>query len=1002
MNNPILDNRNAKQIEQQIKRLAEQYVPEWNYNEEDPDVGVVFSKIYSQMMEDTLTKFNRVPYNNYITFLNMLGAKLSPSISSTGMISVDVVDGSKGVYIEKGSSLYASADNDKGRVFFETEDAMYAIDTKINSIYTTDGKNDSIVKLYDAEDSEDMKPFHVFSSKGYENLQSHAVYFEDNTIFNTKDKSDITFEFRDKKSQKNDAALSSIFFDHKNVIWQYMKDGTWVNIKNVEKTDKGIRLIFDDGIESSVIHDLESRYIRCLFKKIPKGGLSLSDVSYSAKAEDVRPDSLILDTSELSSTNFFPFGEQYTVYSDFYISSSEAFVKSGSKIDIKIDMQFISVKVNAQEVPDNTKYKYVMSEIDFNEPDPADIEIEKVVWEYWNGVGWAKLYKDNSNEDFFRMNSQNSSEPGRRVLSFTCPDDMKSIVIGPNESYFIRARINRVKNQFNVLGNYITPFIGNISIDYKYDDAGHECERLFVQSNMDYKEVRLQELDSKVLLKKEICSSPAMYFHLNKPIEGGPVRILFDIESGLYKDLPSVKWEYCAVDKQGDIAWQNIDIIDMTENFSHSAIVSLVGKKNFAKVKLFGKEGYFLRAINHDNGYDAPKAAHPIINGIHFNTVSVVQRESHDPEYFSIDNIEADKVCNLSSSNISGVEVWVNEIGSLTTKEEEMFQKEDEDSVIKKYNDYGNLSELWVKWKPIHSISCAKMGERVFEIDYNAGQIKFGNGKFGKIPTHQEKESIMIKYNVSEGSVGNIDAGKIQGFANAIPYVRNIRNLKPMVGGVDMETVENASKRVAASISGMDRIVTMDDIEKAVKYNDRNIFDVKCMAHISQTGEEEEGAVSIAVLPRDYMQGYEKFDVIKKRIEEFIKSKAPLTLTGSSKIKVFEATYVEISVNLDVVIDDYNLYQQVYQSIYNKLEKFLNPITGNFDSHGWKIGALPRKEIIYNYIKTTKNLKWIKSVTIFTKIVTADGKKEIDFENIKDQYFTVPVFGEPEINMSIN
>lgn len=1002
MNSPIIDNRDSKQIEQQIIKLAKQYVPEWNYDEQDPDVGVVFSKIFSQMMENTITKYNRVPYNEYITFLNLLGAKLKPSISASGMVNVDVVEGSKGVYIEKGASLYASANNSKGRVFFETEDAMLAVDAKINSIFSTDGKHDSIVKLYDSNDSENIKPFHVFSSKGYDNLQSHEIYFENETIFSTKDKSDITFEFRDKKSLKNDAALPNIFFNHRNVIWQYKKDGSWVNIKNVEKTDKGVRLIFDSGVETSVVNNLESRYIRCLFKKIPRGGLSLTDINYRTQAQDVKPDSLLFNTSELSSSNFFPFGEQYTAFSDFYISSNEAFVKRGSKIDINVDMQFISVKVNAQEVPDNTKYKYIMSEIDFSEPDPADIEIENVAWEYWNGVGWAKLYKDNTNEDFFKVKSENNSNPGRRTLSFVCPDDMQSIVIGPNESYFIRARINKVKNQFNVLGNYITPFIGNISIDYKYDDIGYECDRIFVRSNMEYKEIHLHELDSKTLLKEEICPSPAMYFNLNRPLEGGPIRILFDIEAGIYKDLPSVRWEYCAINKQGDPQWQNIDLMDTTENFSHSAIVNLVGKKNFAKIKMFGQEGYFLRAVNHDNGYDLPKAVHPMINGIYFNTVSVVQKQSHDPEYFSIDNIETDKICDLSAINIEEAEVWVNEYGHITTLEEEEFIREDENSVIKRYNDYGNLTELWIKWKPINSISSAKPQERVFEIDYNKGQIKFGNGRFGKIPTHQENESIMIKYSVSEGSVGNIGADEIQGFSSAIPYVRKVSNLKPMVGGVDMETIGNASKRVAANISGMDRIVTMDDIEKSVKYNDRNIYDVKCAAHVSQTGEREEGTISIAVLPRDYMQGYEKFEVIKKRIEKFIKSKAPLTLTSSSKIKVFEATYVEVSVNLDVVIDDYNLYQQVYQSLYKKLVKFLDPITGNFDSQGWKIGNLPRKEIIYNYIKTTNSLKFIKSVTIFTKIITDQGKKEVDFEDIKDQYFTVPVFGEPEINMSIN
>ena len=83
-------------------------------------------------------------------------------------------------------------------------------------------------------------------------------------------------------------------------------------------------------------------------------------------------------------------------------------------------------------------------------------------------------------------------------------------------------------------------------------------------------------------------------------------------------------------------------------------------------------------------------------------------------------------------------------------------------------------------------------------------------------------------------------------------------------------------------------------------------------------------------------------------------------------------------------------------------EKFLNPISGNFSGKGWNIGEFPRKEFIYNYIKTVPNVKWIKGINIFTKFVTPEGKKEIDFEEIKKLHFVVPVYGTPEINISVN
>ena len=1001
MNVPKIDNRDAKDILKQIKALAEQYVPEWNYDETDPDVGVVFSKIFATMFENTISRFNRTPYNHYISFLNLLGAKLLPSISSTGMVTVSVVPNSNGVYIEKGTALYASADNDEGRVFYETMDSMYAIDNRIKSILSTDAQEDSIVKIYDSNIDDQMNSFRIFDHTVYDNLQEHVIYFGDDIIFKTKEKSDFILQFYDEQSLKNNEILPDLFLDQHNVTWQYYKEGKWRDISDVQKHENGLRILFDDTTEPCEVMNTQSRFIRCVFHRIPDKDLCLTDITYAAQAKSLTPDALLFDTTELSETDFFPFGEQYYAYSDFYISSDEAFVKKGARVDITIDMQFVKVKVNTEPLPDNTKYKYVMTDLDFQSPEPSDIEIEKVAWEYWNGIGWARLYSDNTNEDFFVAKT---GENQKKVLSFVCPDNIETIVLGPYDSCFIRARILKVKNPFNVMGNYITPYIHTVTIDYDYPDAMRKCDKLLIHSNMKNDIILLSENERKPLLKKMLCEHPTMYFCLDKPIVKGPTRILFDIETGLFYDNPSLRWEYYAKNKQGEFEWQNIEVMDMTENFSHSAIVTVIGKNNFTKTTLFGQEGYFLRILNHDNRYSCKKntRSHPLVNGIHLNTVQVFQRESHVPEYFSIENGEENKVCRLSSKNISEARVWVNEFEKLSTNEEEFYIESRDDLAKIEYDQKGSVSAIWVEWKAIPSIAAAGPLERAFEIDYNKGQILFGNGKHGKIPPYQEQQSIKVVYSMSEGSIGNIGKNEILGFSDAVPYVNSVVNLKPMIGGVDMETVDYSAKRISGKLSGMDRIVTLDDFENCICYNDRNISRVKCMAHTNELSEPEMGTISIAVLPKDYMQGYEKFLVLKDRINEFVQSKAALTLVNPSKIQIFEVMYVEVSISLDIVIKDYNCYQSVYQTIYKKLVEFLDPITGNFDRSGWKIGELPRKEIIYNYIKSVKDIKWIKSIYMFTKVVTLDGKKEIDFEEVKKQFFTVPIFGEPEINVSID
>ena len=217
-----------------------------------------------------------------------------------------------------------------------------------------------------------------------------------------------------------------------------------------------------------------------------------------------------------------------------------------------------------------------------------------------------------------------------------------------------------------------------------------------------------------------------------------------------------------------------------------------------------------------------------------------------------------------------------------------------------------------------------------------------------------------------------------------------------------METIDNAARRMFGQISGGNRLVSLSDFEDSICSNDRNIYSVKCISHMDEDSKPDMGVTSIAVLPREFMQGYEKFQGIKNKIWKFVDEKAPATLSQSTRLRIFEVGYVETSVSVDVIIDDFNSYQGVYKGIESRLKEFLNPVSGNFSRRGWKIGEFPRKEFIYNYIKTVQNIKWIKNINIFTKLITAEGKKELDFEELKNHHFVVPVFGEPEVNITVN
>lgn len=997
MDTPRLDSRDRNDILEQLRTLASSYVPEWRWDDRNPDAGVVLAHLYAEMMENTISKYNRTAHNHYLTFLNMLGTRLLPPSPAEGLVSVGVIPGTDGVYIDRGTPVYAAADTETGRTFYETTEAVNALDAEIDRIFFTSVERDSIVCAY--ERGQENGPVRLFGFDVYPEKQKHVLYFRDDAVFYTKDRVDITLNAVHSRSARLSRRLPELLGNPDAVTWEYHSQGQWLQFDRVLQTEKGVRLIGEHD-STPVESEAEGKQglIRCRINRIPAGGVFVTDVSWTSSGAGLQPDSLSGSSSELTLERFSPFGDIVTLFSDFNISNREAFSKAGATIDIDFELDYFKTPIERAGTPeDNIRYRSIMTDEDFPKVRERDVQIERVLWEYWNGLGWARLFPSGQYEDFFTPGKER--KPVRR-LSFQCPPDMQDLTLGASSGPFIRARVDKLSSMNTLAGNYISPFVHKMSISYHYDGNPVECRQVLVESNAERTVREFPVQDDAPVVTASLCPDPAMYLCLTGPLTGGPIRIFWDIGEGVYPDPAPLLWEYYGVTVNGTPGWKSIEVMDMTDNATKSGIVTLVGKRDFVKACFFGSDGYFIRLVDSDRRYDrSDSRKNPLVNGIWFNTVPVVQRERRQPEYFYIARGERTKTCILSAANVSDVRVWVNEQGSLSAREEERLLGMDGTIVARSAE--GSVTELWVPWREVERLESAGAGDRAFSVDYASGAVVFGDGRHGRIPPDGAAETIMVRYTVCDGAQGNIEPHAILGFAAKPAQAAWVTNRKRISGGADRETIEQAARRSAGALAGMGRLVTLEDFQRAVLASNRNIRRVKCLAHVDRYNRPREGALALAVLPREYRQGGEQFAAVVRGAREAIAARASMLLTGSSCVDVFEVRYVELCVSADVVISDYNQYHEVYQAISQRLEGFLNPIAGNFNGQGWEIGQLPGRELIYNSIKTIKNIKWIKSLHVFAYTATENGRQAVEFNEARRDVFAVPVFGEPKINLTV-
>lgn len=997
MYTPKLDRRDRNDILEQLRALAASYVPEWRWDDREPDVGVVLAHLYAAMMENTISRYNRSMYNHSLSLLNLLGTRLLPPAPAEGMISMGVTAGSEGVYVEKGTVVYAAADTESGRVFYETTEAVQAVDTELEGIFFTSAVRDTIVRPYTR--GVENGPVQLFGFDAYPQLQQHVLYFRDDAVFDTKDRTRFTVQLHHSRSARQEQLLQETFSDPEAVTWEYYDGSRWQAMDRVTATQTGIQLEGSHGSRPLVMEpEGPMGLLRCRVKRIPTGGISLTDVSWTARGENLTPDALSNDTMELKQENFSPFGDALSLFSTFHIANREAFSKAGALVEIDVALDYFKVPIEQVGMAvDLTQYRSIMTREDFVTAPERDVRIERVLWEYWNGLGWARLFPDGSHEDFFTPDQSGS---GIRRLSFRCPADLTELTLGASSGLFIRARIDKLSYMFSTAGNYIVPFVRQLELHYHYDGEAVPCREILVESNVELRRRSLPDSGMEPLLTASLCPDPAMYLCFTNPLRGGPLRLFWDIREGRFSNPPALRWEYYGVTANGEPGWKSIEVMDLTDHLTRSALVTLVGKNDFVRARFFGAEGYFLRLVDADGRYDgAAFGRTPVVEGLWPNTVPVVQRERRMPEYFYIGRGEQNKRCDLTAANLSQVEVWVNEHGTLSVKEEERYLQDP--AVRVERSAEGAVTELWVPWQEVDRLEAAGPEERVYLVDYAEGAVLFGDGHHGRIPPDQSQESILVQYVVCDGAHGNVAPHAILGFASRPAGITWVTNHKRISGGSQRETIEQASRRRTGELLAMDRIVTLEDFQRAVLASNRSICRVKCAAHVDRYNQPAEGKLAVAVLLREYRQGGELFDTVVRPAQRLLAEKASLLLAGTDKVDLFEVRYVEFYVVVDGVIEDYNQYHEVHQAISRRLAAFLDPITGNFNGQGWEIGQLPGRELIYNSIKTVPHIKWIKGLHLFTYVTTEQGRQAVELETIRQDPFTVPVCGEPEINLTV-
>lgn len=1009
MKYPLIDNRDKGKLLEQIKEMAAFYVPEWNYALDDTDVGGALADLFAQMFTDTIYHANKLPYKYYLAFLNFIGLKMISAAPARGYITVTLNQGVEpGVYIKKGTQLYVDKGEEVGQVLYETLHDFYAVDNEITHIFCRDSVQNHIVKPYDSQLQGEQQKVRLFDNSTYQNLQKAVLFLGSSDLLQIRQGAQVEIEITNRLRMLQETDMAGVLADRQLFRWSFLSHAGWQEIPGVEQSGNKVLLSIGETVPLVLWQQQEGRWLKCEFtSSAPLPEVRVEELRMAATAEELEPDLLINNDLQLSNKSFLPFGENYAIYDDFYIGSEETFTKKGARITISFDLAFKQFLPLISMEEEGIKWKLIMGERSFQKEPPLEIIIENVIWEYWNGNGWARLIFDQNQQKLFSPEpgsgeGQDLQEKAKKAsITFLCPEDTVPGFVSAHQNYWIRARVTKVKNAYKPNTVYLSPLIESIALSYRYGTVSRAPDSVILERDLALQALHFAAGKEKVLFSSEVEPEIGAYFCLQKPVQGGPVTLYFGVERKKEKISFPLTWQYLGND-QGRLKWMELKVSDETKMLSQSGLLTFIGKKNFARAVLFGETGCWLRALDRDRMYaGAGPGEVPEISCFYFNTARIQQQESMPEEYFSIEPHQPGKVCELLGEDLVSLEVWVEEQEGLTEQEQELLLEQQQHRLDFVRDETGQIEKIWIQWQQVEDLLLSGPWDRSFMADTYNGRVIFGCGEKGKIPPAGDGNTIRIIYKTAMGGDGNIGPAGIQSFADAVPYVNTVFNAEPVLGGSDRESVGQALQRGPGLLKNQNMAVTREDYLELVKQADKNIVRVKCLAHRDPRGAKVPGALTIAFLPVFYNSSFNYYDSIRENIWQKISKTAPCMVVNSEKIYIVEVSYLKISVDLKIVISDYNDYQDVMLQAEEKLRSFLDPVTGNYEGKGWEIGSYPSREKLYNVIKRLEKIRRVESVHLSANLISHDSSEAIELQQGRSYPLSVPACGEIELDITV-
>ena len=865
---PPIDSRTAKDIAEQVQNLLPQYTQ--NFEEANGDrqlqgISAALVNIFARYAEIIIQRLNKVPYKNFLAFLDLLGvSQTPPQPARAPLLFTLATDSDVDAFVPAGTQVAALLDDDESQqVIFETERDLVVTAAQLKYIFVREPEKD-FYSNYTNDNITTYNNENVQEVSAFEGQKPIEHYFDiiNNILLKHSDLQTLTLDFELKENLQNSEirlawevcnGLQCFSIPNSNIEDQtsnLTRSGTII-FNNFNEVSKEIyQLDNSDNLDN--LDNLNTKYLLRCQSQTPIFSSSqvpfINNVNLQATFDHTQQRIEQAFTNLLSidlSKPFFPFGEEPKFGDTLYFANQEAFSKSGATVTLHINLSDIA----SAGIP-----------LPIENKDPNVI----LEWEIWTNKGWFSVgtsaaedtedppplsppevtFRDETRAFTF-LDSNPDSDP---VVEFILPESEKLLPTTVNgiENFWLRVRIKsgnygedahyeRDENTFGgfslVPASFKPPLINSLKVDYTLTTSPQLPE--VIETYNDFSRQIIPPDSGFQPFQSNTDTQPTLYLGFSIPenrlsFPNRTISIYFQMADVLYnpdittnhssanslssKSSPRLTWEYWSKETN---KWTNLVVQDETEGLTHSGLVEFLPPEDFGDKKEFDlpENLYWLRVRRElDFGEYSQQ---PLLKRVLLNTTSAIQALTIANEILGSSNgSESQSFSTTQSPVLEGEYLEVKEPEMPRNQEQESIKElHGENAISEVLDETGRPEEIWVRWSEVSDFYGSGSRDRHYIIDRNSGEIRFGDGLRGLIPPLGTANVRMKRYQAIGGVVGNQPENTIIQLQTTIPYIDSVTNPEAATGGADIQTLDSLIELGPRTVRHGGRAVTFEDYE---------------------------------------------------------------------------------------------------------------------------------------------------------------------------------------------